>query len=237
MDADAGRRLTGHPKIPDGAPPGVIDLSRPSLLDWAEAVLPDSSVPDGSDPPRMATLGRGGPGNQALWVLVRFPPGWERAPLGWYPAEEQVVVLEGHLCVSDVEVAAPGWVCFPPRAPRFGSSSPDGALALARFSEAPRWVRGNPPEPPAALPAAGELGAVGEAGVLVRGVHTTLAVVGSASLSDVGTEDLEAVLSLSARWFALGSSAGGSSEGGPSAASLLGTPALSPWLCWVARAA
>jgi hypothetical protein len=48
MDADAGRRLTGHPKIPDGAPPGVIDLSRPSLLDWAEAVLPDSSVPDGN---------------------------------------------------------------------------------------------------------------------------------------------------------------------------------------------
>jgi hypothetical protein len=210
-------------------PGAVVDLSAPDRLSWVEAVLPDSSVPAGSPAPEMVVLGRGAPEGRALWALVRFPPGWARPVGGWYSAEEQVVVLEGRLSVSNVDVEAPGWVCFPPCTPRFASAADEGALALARFSEPPRWVRGEPPEAVAgevrsgslANPALPSCGAV----VLYEGAKTSLWMTGALSPGSplpVGGA-LEAVLSRGGRELALG----------PGASVLLGDATLAPWLVWV----
>lgn len=209
-------------------PSGIVDLSAPGTLRWAEAVLPDSSVPTGSPPPEMAVLGRGGPEGRALWALVRFPPGWARPLSGWYAAEEQVVVLEGRLSVSGVDVDAPGWVCFPPRTRRSASASDRGALALARFSDAPRWVRGEPPAGADRQVRSGPLVSTvvssGGAVALLEDAEAGLwlADAGLLDLPGWPPDGLEAVLSVRGRRFALG----------PAALAALAEADLAPWLCW-----
>jgi hypothetical protein len=133
-----------------------IELSDSSRdLSWRPAALPDSSPP-----PSMALLSRG-PGGGELFAVVRFPAGWRRERSGWYLVDEQVVVLEGELLIGDATAGEGEWIQIPAGALRGPSRTPDGALAVARFTGPPRWIAGDssPGKEPIRVVAVQRLGA------------------------------------------------------------------------------
>lgn len=76
----------------------------------------------------------------AITLLVRFPAGWERAEAGSYAAAEEIYLLEGSLEMNGQRHGAGTWLRVPPGAARHDTSTPDGALALARFDGPARWT-------------------------------------------------------------------------------------------------
>ncbi len=83
---------------------------------------------------RLATDERG-----ASWSAVRFPPGFRRPQPGWYPADEEFLVLDGAISVSGVVHAAGGYAFLPAGYLRIDTFSNRGALAVAWFSDRPIW--------------------------------------------------------------------------------------------------
>lgn len=80
------------------------------------------------------------PDTAASLSLVRFPPGWSRPGEGCYPVGEEIAVLDGALEVSGVKLRAGDYGWVPPRVPRTGTASPEGALVLAMFAGVPQWL-------------------------------------------------------------------------------------------------
>ena len=101
-------------------------------------------IPDGSEPVSVYRL-RTEPDTRALTLLVRFPAGWNRMVPGYYEAAEDVVFLEGELEINGVTYRNGDWAYFPAGAVRRAMVSTTGALALARFDGAPRWIRSDVP--------------------------------------------------------------------------------------------
>lgn len=100
-------------------------------------------IPDGNRPVEMCVL-RDEPETRARTVFVRFPAGWARDQTGWYPCDEELVVIDGAIEVSGSVFSEREWALIPPRYARAGTSTPDGALVLARFGGAARWTPGEP---------------------------------------------------------------------------------------------
>lgn len=107
-------------------------------LDDAEWI--DFDIPDGNMKVRMCVL-REEDGSRARTVFVSFPPGWAREQRGSYPCSEELWVIEGAIELSGERYVAGDWAFLPPGHTRFDMRTPDGALALARFSGPARWTR------------------------------------------------------------------------------------------------
>lgn len=118
------------------------------IRDWAEVAIP------GSGPPVRLHRLHADPGSGATVSLVRFPAGWHRPQRGYYLAAEEFVVVAGEISVGR-RYAAGDYAYLPPRQVREPSYSESGALALAWFSAAPRWVEGAPDRPAPGEPLAG----------------------------------------------------------------------------------
>lgn len=98
-------------------------------------------IPGGNMPARIFVL-RPEPTSRAQVLLVRFPPGWERAASGSYSAAEELFVLDGSLEMSGKRYLAGDWAYFPADSLREGTSSTEGMLGLARFDGPARWTEG-----------------------------------------------------------------------------------------------
>lgn len=101
----------------------------------------DFDIPDGNGSVQMSLL-REEESTRARTILVRFPPGWAREETGSYPCSEELWVIEGAIELSGERYGAGDWAFLPPGYRRFGMRTPEGALALARFSGPARWTRG-----------------------------------------------------------------------------------------------
>jgi len=110
---------------------------------WVERTIP------GSDRP--VTLTRlHVDGDGAYSALVRFPAGWSRPGLGHYDAAEEVLFLDGDFTMSGRRYGRDDYGWFPVGYRRQGSASSGGALALAWFSVANRWLTEPSPDEAAA---------------------------------------------------------------------------------------
>lgn len=103
-------------------------------LDWAPFHIPASTAGV-----HIAVL-RLEPATGARTVVVRFPPGWARPGTGSYTAAEEFVVIEGVLEMSGHRFEPSDWAYVPRGAARHRTRTPDGALAVARFSGPTRWL-------------------------------------------------------------------------------------------------
>jgi hypothetical protein len=84
----------------------------------------------------------------AFRAFVRFPPGWSRPGAGHYAVAEEFLILEGDLQLNDTIWHAGGYAWIPARRVRSGSRSESGCLAFAWFASVPRWIAGEPSQPP-----------------------------------------------------------------------------------------
>jgi hypothetical protein len=115
------------------------------VLGFAEEALRPTDMPGADMKIRTVRL-RGASGGWA-WSAVRFPPGFSRPGSGWYPADEEVLFLEGRLEMSGEIFRAGDYAFFPAGYLRSATSAPDGALALAWFSDPPTWTPAPHPGP------------------------------------------------------------------------------------------
>lgn len=99
-------------------------------------------IPDSDRDVGLATLHHD-PVTGATTALVRFPGGWSRPLPGHYLSHEDFVVLAGGLTIDGTTFDAGDWGYFAKGHCRGEShADPDGAVALAWFDRAPRWVSG-----------------------------------------------------------------------------------------------
>ena len=86
-------------------------------------------------------------------AFVRFPAGWSRADVGHYAVPEEFLVLEGELGLNGRTWRAGelAWIAAWQRRRDLGSRS--GCLVFAWFGGTPRWIPGEPPQPPGSGPA------------------------------------------------------------------------------------
>jgi hypothetical protein len=109
-------------------------------LDWTSTTLP------GSAPEVELARLHVDPVTRARVSLVRFPDTWRRPGTGHYPCAEELLVLHGAITVSGMWYAAGEYGYLPPYATRTASATPEGCVALAWFSGAPRWIEGTAEE-------------------------------------------------------------------------------------------
>ena len=67
-------------------------------------------------------------------ALVRFPPGWHRETPCRYSVDEEVVMLDGELRISDCVIPRGSYAFIPTGVLRFATLTPVRSLALAWFS-------------------------------------------------------------------------------------------------------
>lgn len=105
----------------------------------------DTPMPGANLPVRTAAL-RGASGGWA-WLLVRFPPGFHRPSAGWYPADEEILLLDGSLEMS-AETYRPGdYAFFPAGYVRSETRVRVETTTLAWFSAPPVWTEDGEPGP------------------------------------------------------------------------------------------
>lgn len=111
---------------------GVVLVELDEGLEWRTAEMPYSS-----GPVELVLLHKMADG--AISVLVRFPVGWSRLIAGYYPVEEEFVVLQGELDFDGLICRPCDWVLVPAGLVRRATSTPKGALAWARFDGPARF--------------------------------------------------------------------------------------------------
>ena len=109
--------------------------------------LPDSSPPVMLN--RVAVLPGGGQVS-----VVWFPPNFERPTPGYYPTDEEFLLLSGDLTVNDTTAVAGDFVFIAAGTVRHDTRSQSGAVAVARFDRRADWVRHNAGQSHAGPPAA-----------------------------------------------------------------------------------
>jgi hypothetical protein len=100
----------------------------------------------GASPVQMALLPKLDDGG--FRAFVRFPMGWSRPDVGHYAVAEEFVVLEGSLTLNGKTWNAGAHVWVPAFERRHDLGSPTGCLVFAWFSGTPRWIPGEPTQPP-----------------------------------------------------------------------------------------
>lgn len=75
-------------------------------------------------------------------LILRYPPGWQRAQGEHLQADEELFVLEGSLEVSGVTYGKHDYAHLPVGYPRTGAASVGGAVVLTFFSATPSAVSG-----------------------------------------------------------------------------------------------
>jgi hypothetical protein len=103
-------------------------------------------MPGSNAPVQLAQLPRAD--DDAFRAFVRFPSGWSRPAAGHYAAAEEFLILEGELQLNDTTWRVGGYAWIPARRVRSGSRSESGGLAFAWFAGVPRWIAGEPSQPP-----------------------------------------------------------------------------------------
>ena len=121
----------------------MIQVSFESLR-WGAAPMPGAGAPVQIAQLPAATDG-------AFCAFVRFPAGWSRQEAGHYAVAEEFLILEGDLGFNGLTWCAGGYAWIAARRVRRASRSGSGCLAFARFASAPRWIPGDPTEPPPAV--------------------------------------------------------------------------------------
>jgi hypothetical protein len=106
-------------------------------LNWIEAPMPDSSPGT-----KLVTFFVNNNEYRSRLMLVEFPPNFKREQEGYYPAYEELLILDGGLKISGYEYGKNDYVLFPPNFSRFKTSCPDGCTALVWWSTKPSWSRG-----------------------------------------------------------------------------------------------
>jgi hypothetical protein len=99
----------------------------------------DFPIPDSNTPVKMNRLHIWNDGTSVL--VVNFPAGWSRPIIGSYECAEEFIMLEGELHMSGEVFRAGDHAWVPPHSLRIGTSSPNGATALAWFYGRPKWSR------------------------------------------------------------------------------------------------
>lgn len=84
----------------------------------------------------------------AFRAFVRFPKGWSRPDVGHYAVAEEFVVLQGSLSLSGQTWNAGSHAWVPAFQRRHDLASPAGCLVFAWFRGTPRWIPGEPTQPP-----------------------------------------------------------------------------------------
>jgi hypothetical protein len=99
----------------------------------------DFLIPDSNMPVKMNRLHIWEDGTSVL--IVNFPAGWSRPNVGSYECAEEFIMFKGelHMCGEVFRAGDHAWV--PPHSLRIGTSSPNGATALAWFYGRPKWSR------------------------------------------------------------------------------------------------
>jgi hypothetical protein len=115
------------------------ELSFASLT-WREAPMPGAPAIEMALLPRLPDGG--------FRAFVRFPKGWARPDVGHYAVAEEFVVLEGALSLNGQmwNAGAPAWIPAFQRRQDLGSAT--GCLVFAWFGGTPRWIPGEPTQPP-----------------------------------------------------------------------------------------
>ena len=121
--------------------PGVVLVELDAGLEWRTAEMPYSS-----GPVELVQLHKTADGARSL--LVRFPVGWSRLIAGYYPVEEEFVVLHGELNFDGRNCKPCDWVLAPGGLVRRATNTPKGALVWARF-DGPAHFRATREESPA----------------------------------------------------------------------------------------
>jgi hypothetical protein len=111
-------------------------------LTWREAPMP------GATPVQMALLPKLDDGG--FRAFVRFPKGWSRPDVGHYAVPEEFVVLEGRLGLNGNTWDKGGHAWIPAFERRRDLGSATGCLVFAWFGGTPRWIPGEPTQPPSA---------------------------------------------------------------------------------------
>jgi hypothetical protein len=109
-------------------------------LTWREAPMP------GAAPVQMALLPKLPDGG--FRAFVRFPKGWSRPDAGHYAVAEEFVVLEGALSLNGQTWNTGGHAWIPAFERRRDLGSATGCLVFAWFGGTPRWISGEPTQPP-----------------------------------------------------------------------------------------
>lgn len=105
--------------------------------------LLETPVPDANLPLRTHLL-HADPDSRASALLVQFPAGWKRS-VGTYSCAEHAVVLDGEIILDDLTWVATDGFIVPGGITRRETFTPNGALAVAWFGAAPRWISGETP--------------------------------------------------------------------------------------------
>lgn len=79
----------------------------------------------------------------ATTVLLRYPPGWS-GETACIAAAEEMLLLDGSLCIGDHELANLSYARLPEHFPRTRFSTQTGAVALTMFSTDPTGLSGTP---------------------------------------------------------------------------------------------
>ena len=100
--------------------------------------LAPTPVPD-SNLSLLTLLLHSDPITRASCLLVEFPPGWKRNS-GIYSCVEHAVVLQGSVILDGTSWSTGQGFIVPAGALRTETFSPQGAIAVAWFGDAPRWT-------------------------------------------------------------------------------------------------
>lgn len=117
------------------------ELSFASLT-WREAPMP------GAAPVQMALLPKLPDGG--FRAFVRFPEGWSRDDVGHYAVAEEFLVLDGTLSLNGETWSKGAHTWVPAYQRRRDLASATGCLVFAWFGATPRWIPGEPEQPPSA---------------------------------------------------------------------------------------
>lgn len=109
-------------------------------LDELLGDLQPTPIQDANLPLRTKLL-HADPQTRASCLLVEFPAGWQRSA-GAFTCAEHAVILDGEI-ILDGDHWGPGQgFVVPAEVGRTETRAPNGALAVAWFSGAPRWTSG-----------------------------------------------------------------------------------------------
>ena len=85
-------------------------------------------------------------------AFVRFPAGWSRPDIGHYAVPEEFLVLEGGLGLNGKTWQPRSLVWVPAWQRRYELRADSGCLVFAWFGGTPRWIPGEPAQPPGSGP-------------------------------------------------------------------------------------
>jgi hypothetical protein len=101
-------------------------------------------MPGSNAPVQLALLPRATDG--AFRAFVRFPAGWTRLEVGYYPVAEEFFILQGDLLLNDTTWHVGGYAWIQANRLRSVSRSESGCLAFTWFASAPHWTHGESDE-------------------------------------------------------------------------------------------